>query len=339
MAGRHRTGDIRRYIRLACTSQNPEGLPSHVRVGIHPRLAVGVGVGLIVFALLISAWILVTNPEFFGHGFPDSSGISSADAARTPRSSTASSPGAPSENTDKQGYAQHGTASPDDVGHNRGTDIPAKVFIQRRTKGKTGTTITVDIAGAVVAPGVVSLPRDSRLNDAISLAGGLTNDAMVDFINRARPLNDGEHIRIPYLSDPPELQHSDGSTYGDGFSLPTSGEYGNTPLGDNGDSAGYPANTRGTQYGVGQATGGLEAGMPGNGQGTHSDSTNQSSLVNINTADQQELMTLPGIGPAIAQAIITYRTDHGAFTQVDDLLGVPGIGPAKLTRLRPQATV
>ena len=56
--------------------------------------------------------------------------------------------------------------------------------------------------------------------------------------------------------------------------------------------------------------------------------------VNINTADLALLDTLPGIGPTTAQRIIDYREANGPFQIVDDLLKVPGIGPATLDRLR-----
>lgn len=49
--------------------------------------------------------------------------------------------------------------------------------------------------------------------------------------------------------------------------------------------------------------------------------------VNINTATLQELELLPSIGPSTAQAIVAYRERHGAFTALDQLLNVPGIGP------------
>ncbi|MBL8778515.1 MAG: ComEA family DNA-binding protein [Acidimicrobiales bacterium] len=61
--------------------------------------------------------------------------------------------------------------------------------------------------------------------------------------------------------------------------------------------------------------------------------------VNLNTADLAALDTLPGIGPATAQAIIDHRTQHGPFTSVDQLLDVRGIGDAKLADLRDRVVV
>jgi competence protein ComEA len=56
--------------------------------------------------------------------------------------------------------------------------------------------------------------------------------------------------------------------------------------------------------------------------------------VRINLADAEELETLPGVGPVLAQRIIAYREEHGPFAVVEDLLDVPGIGEAKLAALR-----
>ena len=64
-----------------------------------------------------------------------------------------------------------------------------------------------------------------------------------------------------------------------------------------------------------------------------------SGLVNINTASNTELQTLPGIGPVLADAIITFRETHGAFQSVEELINVPRIGPATLERLRPLVKV
>ena len=62
-------------------------------------------------------------------------------------------------------------------------------------------------------------------------------------------------------------------------------------------------------------------------------------LVNVNTATETELESLPGVGPVLAEAIIAYRTEHGPFPTVDALDDVSGIGPATLDQLRPLVTV
>ncbi|MFQ5860100.1 MAG: helix-hairpin-helix domain-containing protein [Dehalococcoidia bacterium] len=65
----------------------------------------------------------------------------------------------------------------------------------------------------------------------------------------------------------------------------------------------------------------------------------QDGRVNLNTASQAELEQLPDIGPVKAQAIIEYRETNGPFRRVEDLLLVPGIGPATLQQLRELVTV
>ena len=62
-------------------------------------------------------------------------------------------------------------------------------------------------------------------------------------------------------------------------------------------------------------------------------------LVNINTASETELETLPEVGPVTAQAILQWRSEHGGFSSVDELLEVDGIGDATLGKLAPYVTV
>ncbi len=62
-------------------------------------------------------------------------------------------------------------------------------------------------------------------------------------------------------------------------------------------------------------------------------------LVNLNTATQTELETLPEVGPVTAQAIVAWRDEHGGFTSVDELLEVDGIGDATLGQIAPYVTV
>ena len=64
-----------------------------------------------------------------------------------------------------------------------------------------------------------------------------------------------------------------------------------------------------------------------------------SLVININTADVEELDELPEIGPATAEAIVEHRQANGLFRTVDDLEEVPGIGPTTLEEIKPFAKV
>jgi competence protein ComEA len=74
--------------------------------------------------------------------------------------------------------------------------------------------------------------------------------------------------------------------------------------------------------------------VPGSSTGTPA-ATPTAATVSINTADATELETLPGIGPVLAAAIVQWRTDNGAFTSVEQLQEVSGIGPATYAELAP----
>jgi len=60
----------------------------------------------------------------------------------------------------------------------------------------------------------------------------------------------------------------------------------------------------------------------------------QTGKININTASQSELETLPEIGAARASAIITYRQDHGSFKSIDEIKNVPGIGEGIFNQIK-----
>ena len=61
--------------------------------------------------------------------------------------------------------------------------------------------------------------------------------------------------------------------------------------------------------------------------------------ININTATEQQLTLLPGIGNTIAKRIIEYRTENGDFNTVEDLMKVNGIGEKKFTQIEPYIMV
>ncbi|HEV2529749.1 MAG TPA: ComEA family DNA-binding protein [Thermomicrobiales bacterium] len=166
-------------------------------------------------------------------------------------------------------------------------------------------TVTVMVDGAVLGPGTFELPPGARLHHAIDAAGGTLTDAQLGDLNMARLLVDGERITVPRV----ELA-----------------SVGTPP------AVVFPADAGGLS-----TTDGDEPVA----EGTSPVATVQSTdaLVNINTADAVTLEALPGIGPALAARIITYRTDHGAFISVDQLDDVSGISPRMVDELRELITV
>lgn len=78
---------------------------------------------------------------------------------------------------------------------------------------------------------------------------------------------------------------------------------------------------------------------PPSGPSSLSPSSQRGGKVNINTATAEELDTLPGVGPAIAQRIIDYRTVHGPFQSIEDIKNVRGIGDATFEELKDKITV
>ena len=84
-------------------------------------------------------------------------------------------------------------------------------------------------------------------------------------------------------------------------------------------------------------SGSLLSGGSTGGGGTAS--TAAAGPVSLNSATIDQLDALPGIGPALAQRIVSFRETHGPFTSIDQLGDVSGIGPAKLEQLRPLLTL
>ena len=155
----------------------------------------------------------------------------------------------------------------------------------------TPAPLVVYVTGAVSEPGVYSLSLNSRVEDAIQKAGGLTEEAAIDSVNMAAPLQDGLQIHVPTKNQP--------AVPGSGASTSSGG----------GESA--------TDQPV---------------------STMISYPININTASQTELESLPGIGPVTAQKIITYRQEN-EFLIIEDIQKVSGIGPATFEKLKDFITV
>lgn len=161
------------------------------------------------------------------------------------------------------------------------------------------TEVRVHVAGAVNNPGVYTLPANGRAVDAIAAASGAATDADLDRVNLAGELTDGMQLYVPRRGE---------------------------------TAAPAPIQPNTAQGGGSQPQRTL---TPSGGTGTPA----AAAPVNINTATAEQLQSLPRIGPAMAQRIITWREAHGGFRSVDELDAVPGIGPTLLETLRPLVTV
>jgi competence protein ComEA len=93
----------------------------------------------------------------------------------------------------------------------------------------------------------------------------------------------------------------------------------------------------GEQILVGRAAAAVPGGLAGSSSASAPPATG--SLVNLNTATEEQLDTLPGVGPVTAQKILQWRAAHGAFSAVDELLEVDGIGEKTLADLAPLVTL
>ena len=158
--------------------------------------------------------------------------------------------------------------------------------------------IYIYITGEVNNPGIVVLPIGSRIVDAIDCAGGITQKADIMKVNLLYMLQDGMKENIPSSI---ELKNNPNFEY----ITMSSGDEKN-------DSNIKNATTVDKK----------------------SESAFKVSNVNINTATQTELETLPGIGPSLALKIINYRKENGKFKSIEELKSVNGIGENKYEEIK-----
>ena len=83
----------------------------------------------------------------------------------------------------------------------------------------------------------------------------------------------------------------------------------------------------------------VDSNMQETSDGLDSLNASQGNKVNLNNATKEDLMTLKGIGPARADDIITYRTDHGAFQSIEEIMNVPGIKNNAFEKIKDDITV
>ncbi len=156
----------------------------------------------------------------------------------------------------------------------------------------------VDIKGSVKKPGVYKVKENMIVNDLIKLAGGLSKNAYTKNINLAAKLTDG---MVVYVYSKNEVTTTTNKV--EIITNSPSVEYSNETI-----------------------------------PSTSSNSSNQSSLVNINIATKEQLMTVSGIGESKAIAIIDYRKTN-KFNKIEDIMNVSGIGESLFAKIKSYITV
>jgi competence protein ComEA len=154
--------------------------------------------------------------------------------------------------------------------------------------------VVVDVAGKVRRPGLYRLPEGARVDDAVRAAGGSLRGVDLSSLNLAARVVDGQQILV-----------GNGGGIGGGVGV------------GGGAGVGGPGAAPGAAMSRSAVAGGTAAAM-----------------VNLNSATLDQLESLPGIGPVLAQHILDWRTQHGQFATVDQLQDVSGIGPAKFAALK-----
>lgn len=190
---------------------------------------------------------------------------------------------------------------------------PAADSMPEDTSGALSTAaepeeIPVYICGAVTEPGIYQIMPGSYLYEVINMAGGLLPDAAAEYMNLVFRISEAVSVYIP---DNEEMQaFLDGK---DG----TSSEY--------------------LRTGLLQGIWGMQdnSGITDPKDGTAA----TAALININTADQAALETLPGVGSTTASAIISYREKNGSFLTIEDIMKVAGIKQGRFEAIREFITV
>ena len=161
--------------------------------------------------------------------------------------------------------------------------------------------IIVHVSGAVNKEGIVELEENSRISDAINKAEGLKENADTKNINLAFKLEDGMKIYIPTVEETIEKNEQN----------------------QNGNMIDQTSKYVTSSSGVVQEE-----------QTNEKSEQNKNEKININTATQTELETLPGIGPSTSLKIVNYREENGKFKSIEEIKEVSGIGDAKYENIK-----
>ena len=184
--------------------------------------------------------------------------------------------------------------------------IDNKVVLNKQEKEENKNDsveyVIVDIKGEVTTPGVYELIKGSRVIDVINEAQGLTSNANTRYINLSKILEDGDAIVI-YSND--EIENASKEEKIE-VTTPCVCEDVNSACIEN---------------------------------NTNKEKNQTSEKININTATQEELTSLSGIGESKAKSIIKYREENGNFKSIEDIMKVSGISENLFAKIKENITV
>ena len=224
----------------------------------------------------------------------------------TLRSSPSSSEGMEAERTEEaSGDSRKQGCDAGDAAERTGAAESAEAERNDAAESGKRELLYVYVCGAVECPGVYAFEEGARVFDAIEAAGGLSADADGACVNQARKLSDQDQLYIRTLEEKEQNTQKE-----ELFST------GSSPAGS----------ASGNGYGL----------LPAEGSAGAENAAD--ARININTASQKELTSLPGIGDTKAAAILADRTENGFYAAPEDLKRVSGIGDATFEKLRDRIT-
>ncbi|MDD2203224.1 MAG: helix-hairpin-helix domain-containing protein [Bacilli bacterium] len=184
-----------------------------------------------------------------------------------------------------------------------------KTTEEKEIMAETPKALFVDIKGAITNQGVYQVEEGTRISDVIKLAGGLTKDSDTSVLNLSKKINDEMVIIIYTKGEMKKFRE------------------GNVTIKEV---------TKYIEQDCKCPDPSINGACINKDEQQESDS---SSLISINKATKEQLMTLTGIGESKAQSIIDYRTKNGAFKDLDSLKNVSGIGDSIFDKIKDSITL
>ena len=197
-------------------------------------------------------------------------------------------------------------------------------------------TINIDIKGNVINPGVYKLKEGSIVQDVINLSGGVKDGVSLRYINLSRKLKDQMVIYIYTDKEINKLKKNEYTTKN------VEKEICECPVENIVSCEGssiieYKEDSKVDDSNIAKDKEIIEEKNKEIIQSNNEEST--STLISINKATKDQLMSLPGIGESKAISIIKYREEQGLFNSIEDIKNVSGIGDSLFDKIKDYITV